>query len=102
MRNSAEKCTMVFGYSALSGRCVPGLTAQEIAIEVGTKKLPHDEIRAASAADLRSAGYEVIWQGSNHHVQILLDNLPAMADKEAFDTVFGEPEDNPVARSLSE
>lgn len=101
MRNSAEKAHRRFGYSALSGWCVEeASSAQEIAQAVGTRRLPHDLIRAATARDLREAGYSVAWQGRPYHVQIRLQALPAETDKEVFDTVFGAAEDNPVARGL--
>jgi hypothetical protein len=60
VNHAAKRCRKKYGYPALSGWSIDGLSAEQIARQVGTKRLPHDEIRAVPAGKLRGAGYEVI------------------------------------------
>ncbi len=99
MRFGAKRSLGTFGYPALSGWCIEGMTAQEIAREVGTGRLPHDAMRGVPAGELREGGYEVIWKGRQHHVQIKLDALPTEKDVERLNTIYPGPECNPVAES---
>ena len=88
------------GFYALSVYCVPGRTADEIAIGV---PLRHSNIRASTVGRLRSAGYEIVASpGPPGHADLVLPTPPTDHDWKALDRVFDPPRPNPATMRIGD
>jgi hypothetical protein len=97
LERAAEKSHRVQGQYAVSGCSAPDCSADEIAFMAGNR-LPHPEMRVATAGALREAGFTVEPDGRPPHVSIKLPTEPTDEDWQRFDEAFEPPIPNPVGR----
>jgi hypothetical protein len=82
------------GELALSVATMPGLTANEIALDDRSKFLTQGKMRVTTVGALRSAGYEVV-EDDEPHALVLLPQKPDEAMLEELRAIFAETRDNP-------
>jgi hypothetical protein len=102
MQVSAAKAKLDEGAHTLSSWSFPGLDAPGVARaakEVDPTTLPHSVIRASTAGRIRAAGYELVATDPQPgHYSLMLPDPPTDDDWAALNSIFGEPQPNPVAR----
>jgi hypothetical protein len=104
LRVSAEKYEAKYpGRYALSFWSRPGLTAAQIAQQVGSNKLPHPKLRKSTATRIRGlvmsdGGQPVLVQtGDPDHYTLPLPTPLNDDDLDLIASAFDPPEPNPVA-----
>jgi len=103
---SASTCFGRRGFYGLSLWSYPGMTATEIAEEVGRVAaergivlLPNLQMRQSTAGALREAGYEITPGGGlRGHVTLVLDELPVDTCWAGLTNLFQAEEPNPIGR----
>src|SRR4051812_24908033 len=76
LRESAADCFAKTGTCGLSVCSLPDLSAEEIAIEVGTGRLPHPTMRRSTVGALRAVGFDVVPSGHYGHATLKLPDAP--------------------------
>jgi hypothetical protein len=90
------------GVYALSVWAIPGLTAEDItraAVEQGEDYLPHNQMQTSTVGAVAEGGYGLVPTGPEGHFSLMLPDPPGAADWEAIMQAFGDPRENPCARS---
>jgi hypothetical protein len=87
------------GYYGVSAFSLPGLTADEIAVAVGTRWLPHGQLRKSSVLRLRAAGFDELIPvpPPDGHIDIKVE-APTESVLSMLALLFDSPQPNPVAR----
>lgn len=98
LKKSANKHFKIKGTHALSARCVPGCDAHEVAHQTPPCHLPQNKMRVAQVGALREHGYDVTLTGEPGHASVFLPTPPMDTDWQNLEEIFGDPEDNPVAK----
>jgi hypothetical protein len=89
------------GYG-LSVWSLPGLTAEEIAIAIGSDRLPHNVMRQSTVGELQALGCEFTQTGDPAHWTMRLAGPPTDDDWDRVNLAFQSPQANPVAKGGEE
>jgi hypothetical protein len=88
------------GFYALSVYCVPGMTADEIAVGA---KLSYSKVRVSTVGRIRSMGYNIVGSpGPPGHADLVLPTPPTDHDWTALERVFDPPGPNPATMRLGD
>jgi hypothetical protein len=75
------------------------MTANEIAVFVGTDRLPHNQFQQATVQRIRGVGFDVVEYGDYPgHALIDFGREPTSEDWDAVEGVFEPAQENPVRR----
>jgi len=98
---SAEAAFREIGVYGLSVWSVEGLTAAEIVLHARShdtesqRYLPHAQIRASTAGQLRRCGFALEPDSPSGHYLLTIPAPPTDDDWDALEQEFGEPEPTP-------
>jgi hypothetical protein len=103
-RKSTTTCFRNNGFYGLSFFSFPGMSADEIALEVGVVReetglrlMPNPSMRHANVRGVGDLGYQLEPDnGPRGHVTLRFDGEPTENDWMALDGVFSAPEPNPA------
>ncbi len=98
LERAARNCFGAHGFYGLSLRCIPGMTAAEIARNTPSDKLPHPWIRSSTVGEIRASGYEIRATFEPGHASLMFPGPPTDDDWETVESLFGPPQDNPAAK----